>query len=532
MNKMRQLLLFVALQLLTFASSNGFGLVTSLFQYRQHQQQHHHHHQQRSFEAFARAGTTGSSSSTDGAKPINVDDVISSMGLTQVVKKGKKDTTTSMPTKSLSRITASINTRSNKKHKSKNVKKAGTTKTTNDINNNERINTAKVKASRKKKTNKITPKASPQSQLPFQDISLQTQLDYAREGHASIRNLIPSHIIEELYQDLKAYSTDKKYRKKGEDTAPFLQFYNTWRDLPSVQRLATSPLLCRAACTMLNLPIDENENENQSRNKNKSALKLRLYQDSVFIKRKNKDGITPWHIDGRMMPFDTSNVITFWIPLHSIPSIGDGGTGLLFINKSHADYSLPYWNGRGVDYDDASASSGGGGDGGGTDEYQYNAYEHLTTRYGIENVGDDRIVDNNPGVIGHHMPLNVGDCTVHNGWTMHCANGNKKNMSKKKNGSGGSCCANSTFQTRYAIAISYVDSHAEVRGDVPGVGKNVNVSVNGSGKGKMNRRGFSRAVAFLGDAEDRASYAEWIGDILPRTRFEHDLTPDVWPSSS
>ena len=52
-----------------------------------------------------------------------------------------------------------------------------------------------------------------------------------------------------------------------------------------------------------------------------------------------------------MMPFDTSNVITFWIPLHSIPSIDDGGTGLLFINKSHSDFSLPYWNGCGAEYD-------------------------------------------------------------------------------------------------------------------------------------------------------------------------------------
>ena len=79
------------------------------------------------------------------------------------------------------------------------------------------------------------------------------------------------------------------------------------------------------------------------------------------------------------------------------------------------------------------------------------------------------------------------------------------------------------FQTRYAIAISYVDSHAEVRHNIPGVGRNVN---------RNNTRGQSNNLDFLGDAEDRSSYAEWIGDVLPRSRFKHDLLPDVWPPPS
>lgn len=365
---------------------------------------------------------------------------------------------------------------------------------------------SKRRENKKKKVDKHIKKAvveaSPQALEHSKAISLQTQLDYSREGHASLRNFIPPEIIEEVYHDLKAYSTDGNFRRKGEDTAPFLQFYNTWRDIPSVRRLATSPLLCQAACTMLNLPI--------STLSPSSSVKLRLYQDSVFIKRKNKDGITPWHIDGRMMPFDTSHVITFWIPLHSIPSIDDGGTGLLFINKSHSDFSLPYWNGRGIEYDNKQGSGVG-----------YNAYDHLTTRYGIANVGDDRIADNNPGVIGHHMPLNAGDCTIHNGWTMHCANGNTNNLTKKKNGG-------ALFQTRYAIAISYVDSHAEIREDIPGVGKNVSRKKKVSG----DRNRSSAENTFLGDAEDRASYADWIGDVLPRTQFEHEMIPDVWPCST
>ncbi|KAL7543712.1 hypothetical protein ACHAXR_013531 [Thalassiosira sp. AJA248-18] len=323
-----------------------------------------------------------------------------------------------------------------------------------------------------------------------QDISLQTQLDYSREGHASIRNLIPGDIIKEIYHDLKQYSRDEHYKQKGEDGLPFLQYFNTWRDIPSIQRLTTSPLLCQAASTLLNLPISKSSTD---------GVKLRLYQDSVFIKR-NRDGITPWHIDGRMMPFDTSLAITFWIPLHPIPSIENGGTALLFINKSHSDFSLPYWNGRGTEFGDDSGGRGG-----------YNAYDHLATRYGIDNVDDDKITDNNKGVIDHHMPLNIGDVTVHNGWTMHCANGNR----------------NSGYaSTRYALSITYVDSHAEVREDIPGVGKNMKRRMRGKKDGSKST---TRA---LGDSEDSASYAEWIGDVLPRTRFRHELVPDVWPISS
>ena len=50
------------------------------------------------------------------------------------------------------------------------------------------------------------------------------------------------------------------------------------------------------------------------------------------------------------------------------------------------------------------------------DDKSYHAYENLTGRYGIQNLGnEDLIVDNNPGINGYHMPLNIRDCTVYNG---------------------------------------------------------------------------------------------------------------------
>ena len=51
----------------------------------------------------------------------------------------------------------------------------------------------------------------PSSLKNAKDIYLQIQLEYAREGHASIRNLIPPDVIVEVYKDLKAYTTNQKY---------------------------------------------------------------------------------------------------------------------------------------------------------------------------------------------------------------------------------------------------------------------------------------------------------------------------------
>ena len=155
-------------------------------------------------------------------------------------------------------------------------------------------------------------------------------------------------------------------------------------------------------------------------------------------------------------------------------------------------------NGCGTDFDD-----GGGEEGG--DLYLYNTYENLKNRYGIESVGDYPIVDNNPGAISHYMPLDAGDCTVYNGWTMHCANGNKKNLTKRKktrkdaNDVDDNHTTASTFQTRYAIAISYVASHAEVWHNIPGVRRNVNTN---------RARGQSKSLALRGEAEERAKEAE------------------------
>lgn len=159
--------------------------------------------------------------------------------------------------------------------------------------------------------------------------------------------------------------------------------------------------------------------------------------------------------DCRMAPFDTSKMITFWIGLQQIPHPDAGGTGLLFVDGSHNDFALPYWNG-----------------------VNGREYERLDNRYEKD--------------VSHHMPLEIGDVTIHNGWTLHCAG-----------------AADSMNDDRYAIALTYVDGRAEIRDAV------------------LSREESSTIVE--GDKEDVWSFQSWVSEVKPRSKFRHSSVPIVWP---
>eukprot|EP00536_Pseudo-nitzschia_multiseries_P016059 jgi/Psemu1/220058/e_gw1.1012.21.1 len=323
----------------------------------------------------------------------------------------------------------------------------------------------------------------------FPDISVQTQLDYARNGHAVLRNFIggngfksssdnssnnkKKNRLSVLRRDLLDLAVDQELKAwiqkvqvaAGKDIAdschsiedcrralhgvgvtaslPFLQYFNTWRKLPAVKDLAFD--LGKAASILLDVPT------------------VRLYQDAVFWKR-SQDGPTPWHADARMAPFDTSHMITFWIPLQEVPSPENGGTALIFCSKSHADFALPYWNPL-------------------PDENNKIGEDGKTTNIS----GWDCLEDRYPKKVVDYMPMGLGDVTVHSGWTLHCSNGNQLEGSRD----------------RVALAISFVDGAAEIRSDWKTVG----------------------------DDEDRWSYQDWCKDVTPRAKFSHDLVPIVWPPS-
>jgi hypothetical protein len=275
------------------------------------------------------------------------------------------------------------------------------------------------------------------------DIDLKIQLDYARNGHTVLRNFIVPTVanLSSLRTKLQEYARQRELdawqqkvqvasnsnnnkidsvilrtsrcdtiedcqevlRSLGVNASlPFLQYFNTWQTISEVKDLAFS--LGQAASTLMDVP------------------KVRLYQDALFWKRP-QDGPTPWHVDARMAPLDTSHMITFWIPLQDVPT---DGTALIFCSKSHTDMALPYWN---------------------PPPQQQN--DHVTSEW-------DRLERRYPKRLVDYMPMRIGDVTVHSGWTLHCSNGNNE-----ENGN-----------DRMAIAITFVDGESEVRPDWKKVGDN------------------------------------------------------------
>ncbi len=373
-------------------------------------------------------------------------------------------------------------------------------------------------------------------------IPLKIQLQYARNGHAALRSILPKSIIQSMKQELVQYSKSKEldaWKQKVEVATksvsiakkctsiaqcktillqeqqkqtsndnnddpnsphqllsiPFLQHFNTWQSKssnPTIHTLVTSPFLPNLASQLLDVPS------------------VRLYQDSLFHKRfKDKDGPTPWHSDARMAPFDTSNMITFWIPLDYIPKEEEGGTGLLFVDKSHGDFALPFWNpvpkcdadDNNVNNDDVDGRSSDINN----DENEDDVYSRLDERYG----GEESIT--------HYMPMELGDCTVHAGWTLHCANGmmildghDSSNSSNNKN-----------QKDRYALAVTYVDAKAEIRRDIQqnSYTSNDGTTTTSTASSTMDR----------GHHEDRQSFRKWVDEVPARTQyFEHPLVPIVW----
>eukprot|EP01038_Epipyxis_sp_PR26KG_P004525 gene4525-6390_t len=164
---------------------------------------------------------------------------------------------------------------------------------------------------------------------------------------------------------------------------PFMQLFNLWSNSTIVKEYSCSVGLGKIAAELLGVSC------------------VRLYQDSVFIKRPG-DGPTLWHSDLNMSPFDTNDFITCWIPLQDVPANEDGGSGLSYATASHRDFALPYWS-------DPTESD-------------------LDGRYDI--------ID--------HGAYQLGDCSFHHGWCLHSAPGNDRN------------------ETRYALSISFVADNANL----------------------------------------------------------------------
>ncbi|EJK75803.1 hypothetical protein THAOC_02463 [Thalassiosira oceanica] len=264
-------------------------------------------------------------------------------------------------------------------------------------------------------------KKRPKSSL----VSTKVRLQYATKGHAALRGFLDESTVKMLYDECNRVSA--------------IETLSAWQQKVDVQA-RRGKQNAHAVATKLG-SVEECQDMLDS-----GADELPFLQ--FFNIWKPGDLDTPWHSDNKMAPFDSSKTITFWIPLQPVPA---NGSALLFVDSSHLDFALPYWNG--VDGKE---------------------YDRLENRY-----------DN---AVSHHMPLRLGDVTVHNGWTLHSTD-----------------TAIETTEDRLALAISYVDARAEIREDV-------------FLEGQMK-----------GDVEDLWSYKSWIKDVPPRKQFVHPDVPVVWP---
>ncbi|KAJ8900756.1 hypothetical protein NDN08_000057 [Rhodosorus marinus] len=209
-------------------------------------------------------------------------------------------------------------------------------------------------------------------------------IQFEREGHVACRDLLLEEQVEDLREKTLKVFEDRlleSYQQKcsvlglgtpgtlaeakesletvDNDKIPFLQLFNLRKMNPS---LLIPEQLAQAAATLL------------------GSKRLRVYQDSIFVKR-GGDGPTLWHSDLNMAPLDTNRFVTAWIPLHPVT---EELAPLCFATGSHTDFSGCYWKGR-----------------------QFLREEDLSSRYQVQS----------------YSPLKIGDVTFHHGWTLHGTDG-------------------------------------------------------------------------------------------------------------
>ena len=241
---------------------------------------------------------------------------------------------------------------------------------------------------------------------------LRLALSFERTGHCAVQGLVPPTLVQQSIPAIDTAYTSQElsvHRQKlrvligaeglatiereagvrderkmlahlqhrldelPEGSAPFLQGFNLWRHSADVAALACHPAIVSTAASLL------------------GATRLRLYQDSLFVKRPG-DGCTHWHSDLAMSPLDTNEFITVWLPLQPVPAEADGGSGLVFADGSHRDVALHYWHGDPAEAVDCS-----------------------TRGYAESEAG----------------ALAVGDATFHHGWTLHCASPNGRRTPRR-----------------------------------------------------------------------------------------------------
>ena len=193
--------------------------------------------------------------------------------------------------------------------------------------------------------------------------------DFARDGHVTIRDLVPRGEIETfrpVIERVVAATRDTQGRI-DDYSRLFTQVTNIWRLDDDARRIVFDPRFASAAAQILGVPS------------------VRLYHDQALFKPPGADR-TPWHQDRYYWPLDTDLTVTMWLPL---VDVDDAMGPMIFASGSHAARDLGDLN---ISED--------------TDQ-------RLSTL----------IADRGWPVVA--SPLRAGDATFHAGGTLHSAGANR-----------------------------------------------------------------------------------------------------------
>lgn len=205
----------------------------------------------------------------------------------------------------------------------------------------------------------------------------QEDIDFYQEyGFVRIQSLLTTDEVERLRAlQYAALEQRGNYRYpdrdiRGDDNPVhermFLQRLNLWRDYEPIREFTLNPRIAKIAAELSGVNA------------------MRLWHDSSFIKYPWANP-TSWHFDAAYWSFNTHQGTTVWVALND--SRPDNG-GLYFMPGSHREltFDLPVFA-----EDHVSGL------------FDLPGYEHWREREAVS------------------LPLKAGDCTFHNGLTLHAS---------------------------------------------------------------------------------------------------------------
>ncbi len=210
------------------------------------------------------------------------------------------------------------------------------------------------------------------------DISLEMQEQYARDGYIRITNGVDAKSLEQLAHELrnlmaKLNPNSDPIEMRSTYKRAFTQVTNLWQKSSAVKKFVFRKDLAEIAANIM------------------GVNGVRLYHDQALFKEAG-GGATPWHVDQVYWPLDTVNTCTFWIPLQKTPT--EMGT-LSFARGSHLKTG-----GREMVISDESEAF----------------FSQYVKASGFEVSSDE---------------FELGDISIHAGWTVHHAGPNLTAQSRE-----------------------------------------------------------------------------------------------------